>query len=177
MAIVVDGCSSRAPAAAEIAVATVQLTLDALERLLNGGGQGTTSVASELGVDFLQSMDEIADFAPRVRSAGGSAKVGAAAEGTILIDEAAALRIEQGTRAVGPLGEAGAPGGAQGFRGGERLAFRQVRCAAGQLEVTALCALRAGAFDRACREFRIDGADACDGGRGIRWTARFQSAR
>ena len=68
--------------------------LNGEQRFLHCGGQGTAAVAAELGVDFLQSVNEIADLAPCVRPAGGGAKVGAAAERAIFVNEAAALRIE-----------------------------------------------------------------------------------
>ena len=157
--------------------AIVAFGLKGFECFLHGGRQWAATVASELGVDFLQSVDEIADFSPGVRSAGGGAKVGAAAEGAVEVNEATTLRIEQWTSAVGALGEAGAAGGAQGFGGGEGFAFSEVRCAAGEFEMAALGAQRAVAFDGAGGHFRVDRADARDGGRRVRWTARFQSAR
>jgi hypothetical protein len=69
--------------------------------LFDGGGKGLCAIAAQGAVDFLESMDQVHDFAPGIWAAGGGAEMGAAAKGAVFVDAAfAGGGVEQGTRAV-----------------------------------------------------------------------------
>ena len=128
------------------------------------GGQRAGTVTAEREVDVFQAVDEVGHFAPGVRSARGGAKMRAAAEGAIRINQAAVReRIEQGTGAVRARRQAGPASFAQGRRGGGGFAFGEKRRAPREAEVAALCAHLATALDRPRREIGVDLADGDDG--------------
>jgi hypothetical protein len=112
-----------------------------------------------LAIEIFQAADQVEDFAARVGAAGGGAEMGAAAEGAILVDEAAAVLAQERAIALARGGQRLAPGGADGLRGDERLAAGELRRFAGQAELAALGAAEAGAFDRPGVDLAVDGAD------------------
>ena len=61
----------------------------------HGGGQAHAAAAAEPLVDGFQFMDEVADFLAGLGAAGGFAEVGAAGEGTGIVNGAAAVRTQQ----------------------------------------------------------------------------------
>src|SRR3954470_15698757 len=106
------------------------------------------AVAAEVAIDLLEALDQIGDIVPRVRSASGSAKMRAAAEWTVTIDQTiSALSVEQRTYAVGIFGQRFASGRAQRFRGNQCFTFSEVRRAAGELEMAGLPPTRACPLD------------------------------
>ena len=134
----------------------------------NRGRQGARTIAGELFVDLFEAADEVEDFAAGVGSAGGGAEMGAAAEGTVFVDEAAGgLRIEERAGAVGAGREGLASGGFEGAGGEEGFAAGEIRGFAGEFEMAALGAQLAVALDRTRGEVAVDGADFVEcGGRG-----------
>ncbi len=64
------------------------------------------SIATEIGINGLESANEIENIFAIHRTASGLAEVGAATEGTRLIDEALlGLGLEKGAGTVGGLGQ------------------------------------------------------------------------
>lgn len=129
------------------------------------GGQCSRTITTELFVDRLQATDEIDNFAACIGSARGSTKMRAASEGTVFVDQAAGgLRIEKGTSAVLPRGKRLASRGFECTGRQQGLAAGQIRCFAGQFEMTALRAQLTIAFNGARGEIAIHGANLCDEG-------------
>jgi hypothetical protein len=81
-----------------------------------------------------------------------------ATEGTVGVDEATAIVSEKGARAIETFRQARATGCTQGDGSGDGFAFRQIRRAACQLELTALRSTNAVALDWPIGQFVIDRA-------------------
>jgi hypothetical protein len=63
------------------------------------------AVSFDISVDFFEAMDEVEDFAPSIGTAGGFAKMGATAKGTVFVNETVAVSgIEHGAGAIGFFG-------------------------------------------------------------------------
>ncbi len=60
-----------------------------LKYRLQRSGKRAGAVSAQFRIDIFQSADQINDFAPRVGAARGGAKMCAASEGSVLVDEAA----------------------------------------------------------------------------------------
>ena len=126
------------------------------------------AVAAELFVDLLEAADEIDDFAARIGSARRGAEVGPAAEGSVLVNEAArALRIQQGARPVSAGRQRFASGGLERAGREQGLAAGQVRDFAREFEVATLGAEFTVALDGAGGQVAVDAAHLLEcGGRG-----------
>ena len=83
------------------------------------------AIATELAVHFLETTNEIEHLPPRIRTARGSTKVRATSEGTPVVNQAAALRIEHRAGAIVALGQFGAPGRPERTGSHERLTRSQ----------------------------------------------------
>ena len=129
-----------------------------------GRGNGPRAVSAKGGADRLEAADQVEDFAPAVRAAGGRAEMGAAGEGAVGIDETAAgAGIEHGAGAVRGLRKTGAPGGAEGFYGEEGFGVGEPGSRAGVAELAALGPADAIAFDRPGGEIGVNLAHCGDG--------------
>lgn len=105
-------------------------------------------------------MNQTGYFTPRVRPAGRGAKMRPAAERTIAVDQTTpGALIEQRANAVTIFAQSLAPRRAQRARRDKRFAFREVRRAPCELEVTAFLQARARALDRALLELAVDRAN------------------
>ena len=99
-------------------------------------------------VDFFEAADEVEDMSAGIGTAGGGAKVCAAAEGARFVDEAAGgFRVEEGAGAVGAGGKGSAARGTEGVGGDEGFAACEEWCFAGELEMATVGAESAGAFE------------------------------
>lgn len=127
------------------------------QRARDGSLDFSRAVAAQFSIHSLQTPDEVEHFFARMRSAGGIAKMRAAAERPVSVNQAATgLAFEQRAGAVGGFGKFPAPGGAKAPGGDERLAFGELRRQAGELELATFGARPAGAFQRPLCQFRID---------------------
>jgi len=73
-----------------------------IQRLGNGGLDFARAVAAQLPVHFFQPPDQVENFPADERSAGGLAKMRAATEWTVGVnDTAPGLAFEKGARTVG----------------------------------------------------------------------------
>ena len=122
------------------------------------------AVPAELGIDFLKPTDEVEDFLALHRAASRLAEVGAAAEGSGIIDEAfVGLGLEKGTGPVGGFwqmfsaGSAKAMGYEQGFPSGQLGSFSR------EFELAAFRSTKAVAPDRSLGEIGINRTDAGKG--------------
>ena len=90
-------------------------------------------------VDLFEAADKVDHFAAGVGSAGGGAEVGAAAEGTVFVNEATGgLRIEERAGTVGARGERFASGGFEGAGGKEGFTAGEIRGFSGEFEMATL---------------------------------------
>lgn len=93
-----------------------------------GMRQSARAIPAELRIDRFESMDQVGNFTPRVRSARRRAEVRATAKWPVPVDEAVARPIvEQRTDSVRSLGQTFTPTRAQCLRRDERFAFREIR--------------------------------------------------
>ena len=113
---------------------------------------------AEPRIDGFESPDEIEHLGAGIRAARRRAEMGAAAERAILINQASPVFAQHRTCAVVALGHHLSPRSAQRPRGQHRLALRELRRAPGELELAALGAADARAFDGAIFQFPVDGA-------------------
>ncbi len=129
----------------------------AFERVRDCILQSVRAISAEVVVDLFETADEIENFATCDRAAGGGAKMCAAAEWAIVVDEAiAGGRVEHGTGAIRIFRERFAAGGAKCARGDDRFAFRQVRSATGQFKMATFGLARAVPLNRTLRKIDID---------------------
>jgi hypothetical protein len=84
-----------------------------LERCGDGILQMPRTVSIQGKIDIFEAPDEIEDFAARDRSTGGSAKVRAATEWPILVDQAVAcFLLKHWARSISIFGKRFSAGGA-----------------------------------------------------------------
>jgi hypothetical protein len=118
-----------------------------------------------LNVGIFQSADEVDYLAAGVRSTGGSAEVGAAAEGAVLVDEAAGGgAVEEGAGSILALRQRLAAGCLEGAGGKEGFSPGQVGSFSGQLKVAALGAKLTGTGDWTIGQILVDGANDRESG-------------
>jgi hypothetical protein len=82
----------------------------------------------KLPVDLFKTMNQIDDFTPMICSSSSLAKMGAACEGTIVVDRAACtLLIKQATGSITALRQLPSAGSAESLKRNERLSLSQKR--------------------------------------------------
>ena len=107
--------------------------------------------------DIFEAPDEIDDFAARDWSAGRCAKVRAAAERPIFVDQAiACFLLKHWARSISIFRERFSSGGAKRIGRDDRFTFRQTRSASGQFEMTTFSPAQAIALDRPLRKIDIN---------------------
>jgi len=109
-------------------------------------------------------MNEILHGAARIGAAGGFAEMGAACQWASVVNKAAqGGAIEQRTAAgvIVIFSQLGASARAQGIRHQQCFAAREKGSLAREFELAAITATLARAFDRALREFAVEGGDFC----------------
>lgn len=101
--------------------------------------QRARTFAAEIGVDAIESLDEIGDLTPRVWPTRGRAEMCAAAKRAIAVNDAIAVSfIEHRTGSIALLRQCLAAGSTKRFRCDERLAFCEVGRPAGAPKLAAL---------------------------------------
>jgi hypothetical protein len=107
-------------------------------------------------IDIFKAPDQVNDFATRDRSTGRGAKVSAATEWPILVDQAVACFVlKHWARAISIFRWRFSAGGAKRLGRDDCLAFRQIRSASGQFEMTTFRLAQAIALDRLLRKIDI----------------------
>jgi hypothetical protein len=133
--------------------------------------QWTRAASIQRKIDMFESADEIEDVATREWSAGRRAKMCPASERSRFVNQAiACFLLEHWTRAISIVRERFSAGSAQTFRREERFAFRQIRSAPGQFEMTTLGFAHAVALDRASRKIDINLSHLGKRGLHVIWT-------
>lgn len=126
-----------------------------------GRGESVRSVPAELGIDLLETTNEVEDFFSIPRTASGLAKVSAATERAGGIDKALlGLGLKERAGAVGGCGQMLTSGGAKSLGGDEGFPASQEGCFSGQLEVATFASTQALANGGSLGEVLVDGADA-----------------
>jgi hypothetical protein len=136
--------------------------------MVDGGRQVDAAAAPERLVDFFQTVDPVPRRRPFDRSPRRSAKMGAATERPVRMDEAAADRKKRAsslrTNLHGPPAASCTPR----RRRDEGLAAREIGRASGALEVAAIRPADAPAVHRHCIEVGVDFPHPGDGCTGVR---------
>lgn len=123
------------------------------------------TVATEFFIQCLQSLYQVGDMLPRIRPAGGGAKMSATAERPVSIDGAAAIPSEHRAGPVISWYDFLATACADSAGGEESLTFGQHGCFPCEEKLAALRAHGAAAFQRALAEDSVDGLDLYLGSR------------
>jgi hypothetical protein len=110
-------------------------------------------------VNGFKPPDKIEHLGARIRAARRRAEMGPAAKGTVLVNHARAVFAQHRTRAVVAFRHCPSPRSAQRPRGQHRLAPRELRRAPGELELAALGAADARAFDGTMGQIAVNGGN------------------
>ena len=109
---------------------------------------------------IFEAPNEIKDFAAREWSTGRGAKVSAATEWPIYVDQAiACFLLKHWARSISSFRQRFPTGRAKSLGPEDRFAFRQIRSPSGQFEMTAFGLAQAIALDRPLREIDINLSD------------------
>ncbi len=128
---------------------------------MKGDGKSHGATAGESVIESFKAVDQVDDFPPGIRAAGGGTKVRAAAEGASVVNQALAGRgMEKRTGPVGALWKALATGSAQGAGSDEGFTFGQKGCPAGQAKMAALRAPGALPLNGPVSQFAVDFPDS-----------------
>lgn len=124
---------------------------------MKGIGKRARAFIAETGVNRFKSADEIEYVPPGTWAAGRSAKMGAASEGAVLINQAASCKwIEKRTGTIFADRQGFSSGCPESFGSEKCFSLGQRGDKAGALEVTALRAQAAVSFGLACGEVCIN---------------------
>jgi hypothetical protein len=119
--------------------------------------QRARTVSVKRKIDIFQAPNQAKDFPTRDGSAGSGAKVRAATERPIFVDQAvASILLKHWARAISIFRERFSAGCAKGHGRDDRLAFRQIRSASSQFEMTAFRFSHAIPLDRLLRKIDIN---------------------
>ena len=123
------------------------------------------SVAAEIGVDGLESANEIEDIFTIHGTPCGLAEVGTTTKGARLIDEALlGLGLEERAGTVGGFGQRFAACGTEALGREESFTAGEVGGTAGEFELAAFGTAKAVALNGPLGEVGIDGATRGEGG-------------
>ena len=123
------------------------------------------SIATEIGIDGLESANEIEDIFAIHGTTCGLAEVGTTTKGSRLIDEAMesfGLKKRAGT--VGGCGQRFAACGTEALGCEKSFAAGEVGGTAGEFKLATFGAAKAVALDGALGEVGVDGANGGEGG-------------
>ena len=123
------------------------------------------TIAAEVGINGLESANEIENIFAIHGTASGLAEVGTTTKGARLIDEALlGLGLEKGAGTVGGFGQSFPTCGTKTMSGEEGLAAGEVGGPSSKFKLAAFGATKAVALDRTLSEFGVDGADGIESG-------------
>ena len=123
------------------------------------------SIATEIGVDGLESANEIEDIFTIHGTACGLAEVGTTTKGARLIDEALlGLGLKKRAGTVGGCGQRFAACGTEALGCEKSFAAGEVGGTAGEFKLTTFGTAKAVALDGALGEVGVDGANGGEGG-------------
>lgn len=130
----------------------------------NGSLNFSRAIAAQFFIHIFQTPDQVENFPARIRAAGGGAKMRAAAERSVGVNQTAAgLALEERTCAVSGRWHFLASRRAKAFGRDERLAFGELRREAGKLKLATFRARLTKAFPFPLRQVRIHCPDFVEG--------------
>jgi hypothetical protein len=130
-----------------------------LQGICGSGFEGAGAITAEFFVEGFEAVNEIGQVFSRVHASGGFTKVGAAAEGAMRINGAAAIAAEQWAGPIGVSFELSAATGADAFGEVQSLTEGEKRRFAGEAKMAAATAELAITREGAALDLGIDSLD------------------